>query len=71
MTARVAELPCENQLAAADERAGAQAANLPADTEISAFSSLEFFDPADIAANISLPSAFRWCLPLFQTNLHL
>ncbi len=70
MTARVAELPDENQLAAADERAGAQAANLPADTEISAFSSLEFFDPADIAANISLPSAFRWCLPLFQTNLH-
>ena len=27
---------------------------------------LEWYAPADIRKNISLPSAFRWCLPLLS-----
>ena len=62
MSARAVDLSDEKQLAAADERAGAQAAGLPDDTEISAFSSLGFFTRGDIDASVSLPSAFRWCM---------
>ena len=64
MFARAVLLPDAAQLAAADERAGARGAGLAAETEISAFSSLGFFTPEEIEKNISLPSAFRWCLPL-------
>ena len=50
------------QLAAADKRAGLAAAGLPDDTEVSDFSSLTFFTKAQIEEEISLPSAFRWCV---------
>ena len=66
MSARVVELgeTGEAALAAADAQTGAGAVGLPAGTEISAFPSLVFFTKADVEANISLPSAFRWCLAL-------
>ena len=64
MLARVIELPDEKQLAAADETAGARAIGMPADTEISPFASLKYFTKAQIEADISLPSAFRWCMEL-------
>ena len=40
-------------------RGGARAAHTP-------FGALEYFPVEKIAREISLPSAFRWCLPLLQ-----
>ena len=66
MSARTVRVDDETAVLAACAERGAAAAGLAADTPTSRFSSLRFFTRAQIDAEISLPSAFRWCTDLFN-----